>query len=258
MKNTNSPSPTVDAIVLAGGDGSAIDPKTPAKGMVQVAGKPMLQWVLEALRQAKHVRTIAVVLPPDQDTSGWEQLADKVICSNGKISDNIVEGVNALTASGTDGLIISITSDIPSVTPKAIDDFIAETIERQVDISYPMVREADMMAAYPDTQRTFFKLREGKVTGGNAMILDSRHFDRLRELGQEVFEARKNPLRMANMVGARFALKLATGRLSINDLEEKLGKILGLRCAAILTSNASIGADVDKPEDVAAVEKKLK
>ncbi|MCL2438238.1 MAG: NTP transferase domain-containing protein [Coriobacteriia bacterium] len=249
--------PTVDALVLAGGDGSVINPQTPVKGMVLVAGKPMVQWVLEALRQARHIRTIAVVLPPNQDTSGWEHLADKIIFSDGQISDNIIEGVNALKASGTEGLIISVTSDIPSVTPEAIDDFIVTTVERQADISYPLVKEVDMMTAYPDTQRTFFKLREGKVTGGNAMILDSKHFDRLRELGQEVFEARKNPLKMANMVGARFALKLATGRLSTDDLEERLGKILDLRCAAILTSNASIGADVDKPEDITAVEKKL-
>jgi GTP:adenosylcobinamide-phosphate guanylyltransferase len=248
----------VDALVLAGGDGSVIDPQTPVKGMVRVAQKPMVQWVLEALRQTKYVRKIVVVLPPDQDIAPWQDLADRVICSVGQISDNIIEGVNALKDEGTEGLILSVTSDIPSLTSQAVDDFIVETVKRKADISYPMVPEAAMMAAYPDTQRTFFKLREGRVTGGNAMILDSRHFDRLREIGQEVFEARKNPIRMANMVGARFAMKLATGRLSTEDLEERLGEILELRCAAIITDNASIGADVDKPEDIAAVEKKLK
>jgi len=245
----------VDAIVLAGGDGSVIDPQTPVKGLVKVAGKPMIQWVLEALGQSKHVQNIVVVLPPDQDISAWEHLAYKVVFSNGKISDNIFAGKDALDA---DSLIISVTSDIPSVTPDAIDDFIERTIACGADISYPMIKEATMLTAYPGTERTFFKLREGRVTGGNAMILHSKHFARLRELGQEIFEARKNPFKMANMVGARFAFKLATGKLSIVDMEERVGKIIGLKCAALIVDDASIGADVDKFEDIACVEAKLK
>jgi len=244
----------VDALVLAGGDGSVIDPQVSAKGMVHIAGKPMVQWVLESLRQSRYIRKIAVILPPNQDTAAWEHLADKIVFSDGQISDNVIEGKNALDS---DSLIISVTSDIPSVTPEAIDNFIELTVKSGADISYPMVREAAMNAAYPGTERTFFKLREGRVTGGNAMILHSKHFDYLRQLGQEIFEARKNPIRMANMVGTRFAFKLATGRLSKNDLEERIGKIIDLQCAAVIFDDASIGADVDKPKDIEAIVTKL-
>ena len=244
----------VDALVLAGGDGSVIDPQVSAKGMVHIAGKPMVQWVLESLRQSKYIRKIVVVLPPDQDTASWEHLTDAIVESDGQISDNVIEGKDALDS---DSLIISVTSDIPSVTPQAIDNFIELTVKSGADISYPMVREAAMNAAYPGTERTFFKLREGRVTGGNAMILHSKHFDYLRQLGQEIFEARKNPIRMANMVGTRFAFKLATGRLSKNDLEERIGKIINLQCAAIIFDDASIGADVDKPKDIDAIVAKL-
>ncbi|MCL2525526.1 MAG: nucleotidyltransferase family protein [Coriobacteriia bacterium] len=252
--NTVNESSAVDAIILAGGDGSVIDPKTAVKGMVEVAGKPMVQWVLEALRQSVHIRHIAVVLPPDQNVSPWEALADHVVENDGQVSDNILAGHRALNS---DGLIISVTSDVPSLTPEAIDDFIERTIARDVQLSYPMVREAAMLEAYPGSERSFFKLREGKVTGGNAMILDSRQFDQLRELGQEIFEARKNPLRMANMVGLRFAAKLATGKLSTEDIEQRVGSIIGMKCAALIVDHASIGADVDKPADVLVVEAKL-
>jgi len=245
----------VDAIVLAGGDGSIIDPQTPVKGLVKVAGKPMVQWVVEALNQAQHVDRIAVVLPPDQDVSSWEHLVSHVVCNDGLVSDNIIKAKDALN---TDGFIISITSDIPSVTPNAIDNFIELTLQRGVDISYPYIRATVMQDAYPDSERTYFKIDGTKVTGGNAMMLRAEHFDHLREVGQEIFESRKNPIKMANMVGANLAFKLATGKLASVDLEQRVGKIINLECAAIVIDDASIGADVDKLEDIACVEAKLK
>ncbi|MCL2605949.1 MAG: NTP transferase domain-containing protein, partial [Coriobacteriia bacterium] len=102
----------VDAIILAGGDGSVIDPATPVKGLVKVAGIPMVQWVLSALRQSKYVNKIAVVLPEGHDMSSWEHLADYVVFSNGLVSDNIIKAKDALNS---DGFILSVTSDIPSV-----------------------------------------------------------------------------------------------------------------------------------------------
>ena len=86
-----------DALVLAGGDGSALDPNQPIKGLVEIAGKPMLQWVLEALRAANNVREIVVVIPPNEsDISSWEQLADHIVQSNGNFGENIAAGLDAL------------------------------------------------------------------------------------------------------------------------------------------------------------------
>jgi GTP:adenosylcobinamide-phosphate guanylyltransferase len=244
----------VDALVMAGGDGSVIDPSVSAKGLVKVAGKPMVQWVVEALRKASMVREIAVVLPPGQDIESWSHLVDYVIESDGMISENVGAGVRALPRRGH---VIVTTSDIPSVTPEAFDDFIAQSLSRGGDLSYPMIPEADMMTAYPGTQRTFFKLKEGKVTGGNALVFDSHQLEYLTELGQEVFEARKSPLKLANIVGARFAFKLITGKLTLADLEGRISDFAKLKCKALISHHASIGADVDKPEDLPAVEVKL-
>lgn len=244
----------VDAIVLAGGDGSVISPETPVKGLVKVAGKPMVQWVVEALRKAQQVREIAVVLPPEQDTSEWQDLVDYIVPADGMISENVGAGVRALSARGP---VVVATSDIPSVSPQAIDDLISQSLQRGADLNYPLIPEDAMLSAYPGTKRTFFKLREGKVTGGNAMVFDSHQLEYLTKLGQEAFEARKNPIKLANIVGARFAFKLATGRLSMQDIEDCLNKFVGLKCAAILSGYASIGADVDKPEDVDVIEAKL-
>jgi len=244
----------LDAIVLAGGDGSVIDPEVSVKGLVKVAGKPMVQWVVEALRKAQQVREIAVVLPPGQDMEQWQDLCDYVVLSDGMISENVAAGVKALSNRGH---VVVSTSDVPSVSPDAIDDMITQSLQREADLSYPLIPEAAMLEAYPGTERTFFKLREGRVTGGNVMVFDSHQLEYLTEVGQEAFEARKNPFKLANIVGMRFAFKLAAGKLGMQDIEDCLNKFVGLKCAAILSNYASIGADVDKPEDIPVIEAKL-
>jgi len=248
-----------DAIVLAGGDGSIIDPQISAKGLVQVAGKPMVQWVLEALRKANSIRQIAVVLPPGQDISSWQHLTDHIAYSGGQISENVAAGLDVLSQNDLpqSDLIIGVTSDIPTVSPEAIDDLVAQTVERRAELSYPIVPEAVMLAAYPDAQRTFIKIRDGKVTGGNAVLFDPRHFQTLRDFAQGLFDARKSPLKLANTAGLKFVLKVATGRLNVRDAEDRLKQLIGVESAAIYSNYASIGADVDKPADVAVAEAKL-
>jgi hypothetical protein len=89
------------------------------------------------------------------------------------------------------------------------------------------------------------------------MLLTRDLVHRNRDIGQRLFETRKSPVRMARVIGVRFIVKLLVGRLNPVDVENKLGELLGGRCAAIYTEYASIGADVDKPIDVVVAERVL-
>jgi hypothetical protein len=80
---------------------------------------------------------------------------------------------------------------------------------------------------------------------------------RNREIGQRLFDTRKSPIAMARVIGIPFIFKYITGRLRVDDVERKMGQLLGARCAAVYTEHASIGADVDKPIDVVVAERVL-
>ncbi|MCL2680145.1 MAG: nucleotidyltransferase family protein [Coriobacteriia bacterium] len=244
----------IDAIVLAGGDGSVIDPQASVKGMIQIAGKPMVQWVVEALRRADSIRNIAVVLPPGQDSSPWEQFIDHLVLSDGQISENMAAGLDVLPPSD---FIVGVTSDIPTLTPEAIDDLCAQTIARRADLAYPLLREAAMLADYPGAQRTFVKIRGGKVTGGNAVVFNPHNFQRLYDFAQSLFDVRKSPLKLASIAGPKFVFKLAAGNLDVRDVERRLKQLLDVDCAAIFSEHTSIGADVDKPADLAVAQTHL-
>ena len=117
----------VDAVVLAGGDGAIIDPTVRIKGLVPVAGKPMVEWVVSALRAARTVEGIAVVVPTAENLGGWVDLTDKIVVSDQRFADNIFAGVDSFR---TDRPTLVTTGDLPALTPEAIDDFVTRSMER--------------------------------------------------------------------------------------------------------------------------------
>lgn len=244
----------VDAVVLAGGDGAVLDPACRFKGLVPIAGKPMVEWVLDALNEAEEIGEVAVVVPTAEGLGGWVDRAAKIVVSDGSFVDNIVSGVSAFR---TDRPVLLVTGDIPALTPAAVDGFVRLSLAAGAQAAYPLIREADMNEQFPGGARTFVRLADGKVTGGNMMLIDPALVDRNREIGGRVFATRKNPLAMARIIGMRFVVRLVLGRLTATEVEEKLGELIGGRGVAIYTKEASIGADVDKPLDVLVAERVL-
>lgn len=245
---------TVDAVVLAGGDGNVIDPAVRIKGIVPVAGKPMVEWIVDALRAADSIGDIAVVVPTAEGLGGWVDKADKIVVSDAPFADNLVAGVDSFRA---DRATLAITGDIPALTPAAVDDFVSRSLAAGADFSYPLVREADMLRQFPGSARTFVRIADGKVTGGNVALLSPAIVARNRDIGQRLFDTRKSPVAMARVIGVPFIIKLLSGRLRPEDVERKMSQLLGGRCVALYTEHASIGADVDKPIDVVVAERVL-
>lgn len=244
----------VDAVVLAGGDGNVIDPSVRIKGIVPIAGKPMAEWVVDALRAAETIGDIAVVVPTAEGLGAWIDKADKIVVSDQQFADNLIAGVGSFR---NDRATLVTTGDLPALTPDAIDDFVSRSLAAGADFSYPLVRKADMLAQFPGSERTFVRIVDGKVTGGNMAVLSPDLVARSRDIGQRLFDTRKSPIAMAKVIGVPFIIKLLSGRLRPEDVEKKMSQLLGGTCVALYTSHASIGADIDKPIDVVVAERVL-
>ncbi len=244
----------VDAVVLAGGDGAVIDPSCRFKGLLPIAGKPMVQWVAEALRDAEMVGEVAVVVPSAEGLGAWVDDIGKIVVSDGSFVENVVAGVGAFRG---DRRVLLATGDIPAITPEAIDDFVRQSLATGADAVYPLVGRDDMLSQYPGSKRTFIRLADGSVTGGNMMLIDPEIIMANQEIGGRIFATRKNPVAMARVIGMPFVARLLLGRLTVSEVERKLGQLIGGTGAAVYTTHASIGADVDKPVDVVVAERVL-
>jgi GTP:adenosylcobinamide-phosphate guanylyltransferase len=244
----------VDALVLAGGDGAVIDPTVSIKGLVPIAGRPMIEWVVKALRDAETIGEIAVAVPTTEDLGDWVSLVDHLVVSEGSFMDNAVAGLSVFSGERP---VLGATGDLPALTPEAIDDFVNRSLEAGAQISYPLVPAEDMEAQFPGSQRTYVRVSGGRVTGGNVMVVAPEAVRDSRVLIQRLFDARKSPVGMAKVLGLRFIFRYITGHLRVTDVERKMGELLGVHCVAIYTPFASIGADVDKPLDVVVAQRVL-
>jgi len=244
----------VDAMVLAGGEGAIIDPTVAIKGLVPVAGKPMIEWVVDALRAAETIAEIAVVVPSAENLGAWADKVDRLVVSDASFIDNAIAGAEQFK---NDRHVLGATGDLPALTPEAIDDFVRQSLAAGAEFSYPLVRAEDMEEQFPGSKRTYVKVAGGPVTGGNMCVLSADLLKRNRQIGQRLFDTRKSPLGMARVIGIPFIFKYLTGRLRVDDVERKMEELLAARCAAIYTSHACIGADVDKPIDVVVASRVL-
>jgi len=241
----------VDAVILAGGDGEVIDPDQRFKGLVDIAGKPLVEWVVAAFREAHSVNEIAVVIPTAENLGGWVDSVDKLVVSDRDFMDNALAGIAAFRV---DRPVVIATGDIPLLTPEAVDEFVDAAIETGASFVYPLIRQESVEAAYPGANRTYFRLISGHYTGGNAMLVDPKLIPAARALGQRLFDERKNPVAMLRTAGLGFVVKFLLGRLAPEDLAGKIQELLGGTGAAVVLQDPAIAMDVDKPADVEIVE----
>lgn len=244
----------VDAVILAGGDGEVIDPTQRFKGLVPIAGKPLVQWVVDAFLAAESIGEIAVVMPTAEGLGPWVDTVDKLVVSNRDFMDNVIAGAAAFRE---DRPIVVATGDIPLLTGAAVDAFVVAALETGADFVYPLVRRESVDAAYPGAERTYFKLKAGRFTGGNAMLVEPKLLPPARDLGQRMFNERKNPVAILRIAGFGFVVKFVLGRLVPEDLVGVIRDQLGGSGAAVILDDPSIAMDVDKPSDRVMVEPHL-
>jgi GTP:adenosylcobinamide-phosphate guanylyltransferase len=244
----------VDVVILAGGDGEVIDPTCRFKGLLPVSGRPLVEWVIDAFAAAELVNDIAVVMPTAEGLGSWVDRAGKLVVSDRSFMENVLAGVAAFR---DDRPVVVATGDIPLATPAALDSFIRDSLDAGADFTYPVISRADMESDFPGSVRTYFRLKSGLFTGGNLMLVNPLLLPALRDLGQRLFDQRKNPVGMLRLAGLRFVVRFLLGRLEPTDLADKIEQLLGGTGAAVVTHETTLAVDVDKRVDLELVERVL-
>lgn len=247
----------VDAVILAGGPGFAIDgqPETP-RAMIPVAGKSMLQWEVDAMRESQAISSIYAV--GDCLAEGL----DEVMPSTEDFLGNMIAGVTRARENGADSVLIA-TCDIPMVTADGLRDFVTRAQALQADFCYPIISKEDCQAKYPEMKRTYLKLNEGTFSGGNMVLVSVDFVLRNREAIGQAYTARKKPLSLAGMIGWGTLLRVLIAQaitpkaVDIPSVESAVSRLLQGKVRGVITRYAEIGEDVDNPEDLAVVERAL-
>ena len=245
----------MDAIVTAGGIPLPEDPLYPytngdSKAMVDVAGKPMIQWVLDALSDAKHVDNVIIIgLSPKTGVTCKKPL--HYVSNQGRMLANIVAGVEkSLELDPKTEYVLVASSDIPGIDAEMVDWLIETCMETQEDIYYGVVPREVMETRYPGSNRTYTKLKDIQLCGADMHITHVSMATEHLDMWEELIGNRKSPLKQAATIGFGTLLKVATRRITLDDLVVTVTKRLGITGRPILWEHAEPGMDVDKPHQL--------
>jgi GTP:adenosylcobinamide-phosphate guanylyltransferase len=245
----------MDAIVTAGGIPLPEDPlysytNGDSKAMVDVAGKPMIQWVLDAFGDAKHVDNVIVIgLSPKSGVTCKKPL--HYISNQGRMLSNIVIGVEkSLELDPKTEYVLVASSDIPGIKAEMVDWLIETCMQTQEDIYYGVVPREVMETRYPGSNRTYTKLKDIQLCGADMHITHVSMATEHLDMWEELIGNRKSPLKQAATIGFGTLLRVATRSITLDELVVTVTKRLGITGRPIVWEHAEPGMDVDKPHQL--------
>lgn len=245
----------MDAIVTAGGIPQPEDPlyiysHGDSKALIDVAGKPMIQWVLDALSDAKYVDNVIIIgLSPKTNITCKKPL--HFLSNQGRMLSNIVAGVNkSLELNKKNEYVLIVSSDIPTVKTEMVDWLVEKAQETQDDLYYGVCPRDVMETRFPGSKRTYTKLKDIELCGADMHVshvsMATEHLDTWEEL----IGNRKSPLRQARKIGLGIFFQVLTKSITLDDLVTKVTNRIGIKGRAIQFPFAEPCMDVDKPHQL--------
>ncbi len=246
----------MDAILLAGG---VPDPDSPLypytkgkpKAALQIGKKSMVQWVLDALDRSSSIDSIVVV--------GIEEMRNDLRST--KILDfkpagddyihNFQLGAEALLAHKPKAERVALVScDIPMLTAEGVDWVLQTALETDDDLCYCVIEQSQMEKRFPDSARSYVKLRDMNVCGGDLGVIKLDLYKNRKDFWRKLFEARKTYLHQARLIGFDVLLLLLLRRLTLEDAVRKVTKRLDITGRGLNCPYPEIGMDIDKPHQL--------
>ncbi|MEZ4589907.1 MAG: nucleotidyltransferase family protein [Chloroflexota bacterium] len=247
---------TINCVVLAGGLPQPGDPlyeltQGKSKALIDMNGRTMLERVVDALQDSQSIGEIVVVgLGSDLGMTFHKPVYHTP--DYGSLFKNALGGIAKMRELHPEtDLMLICSADIPTITPQIVDEFIQGCEPFDKGMVYNFVDKATLEARFPHSNRTYVKLKDALIAGGDMTLIQADLSDTNRDVWLALTNARKHAWQLARVVGFGFLLKLVFRQLSLADIEAAAFRITGRPCQVLLNPHAEIAMDADKPEQVA-------
>jgi GTP:adenosylcobinamide-phosphate guanylyltransferase len=231
------------AVITAGAyiDGDfAAAAGTRVKALAPVGGVTMLQRMIDSLRSVG-VQRIAVV-GGDEVRRACETRVERFVDESPSGGENLLRALRAWPSDGE--VLLYATSDLPYVTAPAIDAFVTRVPVGTLAVA--LTEFSDFESRFPSAPPSFgITLAGERVVNGGLFSLPDGSAERVAAIATRFFDARKQPWRMAGLIGPLALLRFLLGRLSVSDLEAMALRVLEMPASAIRHCDPELAFDVD-------------
>lgn len=251
----------IDTLVLAGaratGDALAEAHCATSKAEIKVAGRSMINWVLDAVKHSQMTGLVTIIglddpgiLEADQSASPIEMLD----AQNGP-AESVYHALNPAT--GEQPVLVT-TCDHVLLTPEILDIFLAQSIASKADLTVALAQRDLIEASYPEAKRTYLKFGDGHYSSCNLFCFVSPAAREVARFWQDAEKDRKRPWRIAWKFGLIRALRILIGRPTHDKVFQLVSERLGVNIQPVILPFADAAVDVDTEDDLALVERVLK
>lgn len=244
-------------LIIAGG---AVGPDNPLysytqgrpKALIDMGGRTMLERVVAAVQSSSHVEDVVVVGIAPAMAAGLHFARPVAFLpdQDGMVA-NMMAGLEWLARHRPDAqVILGCSADIPTITGRVVDEFIEACRPWDMGVYYNFVTRARLEKRFPDSKRTYSRYGNVEAAGGDMVLARIDVGLRNRPLLESLTAARKQPWRVAAVVGPRLLIKFLFHRVTFNDIEATAQRVLGSPVKIVLDGPPELAMDADKPFQV--------
>ena len=242
----------MDAIVTAGGIPQPGEPlyeftQGQPKALMDICGKPMIQWVLDALNGADNVDQVIVIgLPPDAPIA-CPKVVD-FLPNQGSMLQNVRAGMKrSQEINPQPHHLLFASSDIPGITSEIANWVVTTALQTDEDAYYTVVTRQVMEARYPNSRRSYTRLKDIEVCGGDIHVVRSQIGPENDAMWEKLIASRKNVFKQASLIGYDTLIMLLFHAITLDKAIKVVTQRLHITGRPLICSYAEAGMDVDKP-----------
>jgi CTP:molybdopterin cytidylyltransferase MocA len=233
------------------------------KALLNINGKPMILHVLDTLMSSARVGSVAVVGNRVNEIEKYPPVDAWRRSISHKDRVRFIEGENSPATSVVSALktlslpmpVLITTADNPLLTEQTLDTFCETAVNLDnVDVAVGLATEQDILTAFPNSRRTFIRLKGEGYSGCNLFALMSKEASRAAEIWCDVERRRKRPWQLISYFGLSTLFKALMGRLDRDGAFQAVSRFMRLRVNAVVLRDPSAAMDVDRPEHVLIAE----
>jgi GTP:adenosylcobinamide-phosphate guanylyltransferase len=252
----------MDAIVMTGGIPQPEDPlyeftQGEPKALLDVAGKPMVQWVLDAIGGAELVDRVVLISVSEEAGLSCSKPVT-YLPDQGGLLENVRGGIEkAVEINPQARQVLTVSSDIPMIKSEMIDWMVKENSDTNLDLYYTVIPREVMEGRFPESKRSYTLLKDAELCGGDLNMVHSNTVHSNVELWDRIVASRKSVFKQAALLGYGNLILLLSRQLTLAGAVKRVTKKMNITGKAVISPYAELGMDVDKPHQLEIVRAEL-
>lgn len=211
------------------------------KALLPLGGATLLTTAVRAAREVNGVGRIVAVGNAEIQAAAVA-LGVEYVREVDNVVDNILRAFEHLGGADHDYLIVS--PDLPFVDAAALNELITAA-SGQCELGFPLITRADFLAHFPGAPNRFEHLDGDFKTMGSVIYVTGPMLRKNIPLARDLYRWRKQPHRLAMLLGFGILWAFLVKRLRTAQLEERFSRLMDGRVRGLSVRHAGLAYDVD-------------